>query len=389
MQLKEKDAKRRKTTAVIGGGVLGSLTGYELASRGESVIVLDAGDTDSATLQSLPWVNASGKRPGDYFDLCARAVQKWQGLQESIGGQWLFLNGNLHWSSSPHEQSQLLARREECLGFGYASNTLDPSEASEKYASIHFDESSLQIIEYPDEGYILPKRLLHALFSALTRLGGEHYSHCEVTRVAPRAEGGYSVFTETDELEVDRVVFAAGLGNTTLAADLGLAADSLIASDDLGYVTSGQDTMYRTIHGNILHTPYEVEGLPILHHSHLTLLPTPDGTYIHSLEFNDLMPLADDPVSTYKHLIDELLSRACQIIPAMADAEIGELTQGKRPLPYDRLPMLGRLPAGEDLWAIQAHSGFSCGPEIVDLLSDAILEDREVPARWNVARFNT
>src|SRR5439155_12821021 len=73
------------------------------------------------------------------------------------------------------------------------------------------------------DGHVNPLKLLRALHAAFVARGGSIVSECAVRNVAS-TDDGFTLTTATGPIGTARVVLAAGLGNATLAPQVGLSA---------------------------------------------------------------------------------------------------------------------------------------------------------------------
>src|SRR4051812_33682710 len=70
---------------IIGGGICGTATAWELARNGISVTLLEKGDLASmASGWTLAGVRQSGRHPAE-LPLAESAVRRWEGLAEELG----------------------------------------------------------------------------------------------------------------------------------------------------------------------------------------------------------------------------------------------------------------------------------------------------------------
>ena len=63
---------------VIGGGILGVTTTYNLARAGQKVALLEANTiAKAASNNSFAWLNSHGKDPGPYHDLNVAGMKEY------------------------------------------------------------------------------------------------------------------------------------------------------------------------------------------------------------------------------------------------------------------------------------------------------------------------
>lgn len=219
-------------TLVVGGGVVGMAIAYGLATSGERVRLLDEGDDAFRAARGnfgLVWASGKGLGNIDYARWSRAAVQCWPGFARElaeltgidvelsqIGGVTMCLD------------EQDLARRVSDLellrgsiGGPYPFEVLDPRALREMEPFV--GPEVIGAIFSPLDGHVSPLRLLRSLVHGFRSRGGEMIAgtHCE--RIEHRS-GAFHIWAGGTEHVADRVVLAAGLGNSDLAPMVGLKA---------------------------------------------------------------------------------------------------------------------------------------------------------------------
>lgn len=90
--------------------------------------------------------------------------------------------------------------------------------------------------------------------------------------------------------------------------------------------------------------------------------------------------------------IHEILGDALRVAPGLRDASLKEVRTGLRPIPADEMPILGTVPNLNNLYIATGlgHSGLSIGPYVGKVVADTIL-GKEIETDiepFNVQRFN-
>jgi glycine/D-amino acid oxidase-like deaminating enzyme len=69
------------------------------------------------------------------------------------------------------------------------------------------------------------------------------------------------------------------------------------------------------------------------------------------------------------------------VLPFLRDLPIARTWAGLMPFPRDGKPLIGRIPAREDLWMVSglASSGFGRGPMAGKLLADSVRAGAPLP----------
>ena len=193
------------TTIVVGGGILGACTLYELARAGEDALLLEAGafgregTGKSAAIVRTHYSNAEVVR----MAVRSRTAFMQQPFYDRCG--WLFL---------VDEADADLARRNRDmqLAEGAPSEEVDAADygvSAEGVAYALFE---------PDSGFADPVAATRWYVDAARREGAEAREHTPVESIEP----GCGVRAAGELLEADNVVLAAGAWSKKLAATIGL-----------------------------------------------------------------------------------------------------------------------------------------------------------------------
>ncbi len=83
-----------------------------------------------------------------------------------------------------------------------------------------------------------------------------------------------------------------------------------------------------------------------------------------------------------------LLKAACELVPELENCAILDQWAGIRPASIDGLPMLGRTEM-DDLFVATGHfrNGILLAPATAEIMADCVLEGRDAPAAFSLARF--
>ena len=84
-----------------------------------------------------------------------------------------------------------------------------------------------------------------------------------------------------------------------------------------------------------------------------------------------------------------ILSKLAVYMPGLAQAEVGSVTLGFRPMPKDGFPIVGALPGVPNVSVCVTHSGVTLAPMLGDFMAAELVAGREEPALapYRPARF--
>ncbi|MFJ2901166.1 FAD-dependent oxidoreductase [Streptomyces sp. NPDC091279] len=190
--------------AVVGAGLMGAATAWQLARRGHDVTLVEAHDIGHRHGSSHGTSRIFRRAYADpfYVRLTGRAHEEWRELENDSATPLLRTTGGLDLGATrdPHALAAVLA------GTGVPHELLAAEEASERWPYIHFDGPALF---HPDAGVVDADRTVAACVRRAVRHGAQ-------LRVGVRVEGidvrGKAVVRCDDgrDLTADVVVVAAG-----------------------------------------------------------------------------------------------------------------------------------------------------------------------------------
>jgi D-amino-acid dehydrogenase len=337
---------------VVGGGVVGAATAYNLVREGVSTLLLDRRDTGRATdagagILSPPFIDADD--PVDRFE--ARAAEYYplmidQLRSDGAGDTGYRVCGSLTVAVDRDEvahfdQIRAGARRWRAARDGYAEVALDQARAL-----------------FPPLAKV--RRAMHCVGSARVdgRLLAEALLH------AAKGRG-----LETREAAVDALIVEKGAATGVLAAGQRIAG---------GHVVLAAGSWSRELgrrHG--IAVPVEPQRGQIIH---LDLRGVDTGAWPIVMAFRGhyMVPWGNGRVvagatretgsgfrpETTAAGVLEVLAEALRVAPGLASAAIREVRVGLRPATRDGLPILGLAPGVANLLLCTGHGarGLQLGP---------------------------
>ncbi len=189
---------------------------------------------------------------------------------------------------------------------------------------------------YHGDGFVRPESLLRQWREHLAGRGVDFREHCAVTDV--RSDGGRvtGLGTARGDLAADHYVFAAGAWSPWFAAGLGCR---IPIEPGKGYSI----TMSR---------PSRCPRHPMLFPEHrIGIAPFDDGYRIGSM-----MEFGGYDTSIPDHRIAHLTGSAAPYLQEPAGAEILETWYGWRPMTWDCLPIVGRVPGLDNAVLATGHN---------------------------------
>ncbi len=349
----------KHAVAVVGGGIVGSAIALHLCDLGVRPVLVDAGPPgSSASALSFASISAFGKDPIDYYELACAGMGGWRRWAERLGGRVGYRRGGeVRWESDPDEGRMLAERVARAQARGYPvrlvterqlRDLLPAAEPGPVAAACHAEA----------DAQVEPSRVLAACRAALAQAGAGLLTG---RRARVRLdEDGIRLEVDREVLRPATVVLAAGAESLAVAAEVGL---------DVPTVASP---------GMLLRTSPVAPLAP-----GVVYLPGQPGPPVHLRQLDDRHPrepehhavligeraqdtVAHDPTERHGH---ELLAQAQRFFPALRGARVEQVTVGWRPMPADRLPLVGPLPGLPSLYLAVTHSGVTVAPALGRLVA--------------------
>ena len=348
----------RTHTTVIGGGIVGAATAYQLARRGGSVTLVESGELVSGTsAASFAWLNANDKAPYAYHLLNISGMADYSLLRRELGdAPWLHLDGHAQWMPPGEHTSYLEHKVRRLRGWGYPVEWLTRSEFRRIEPDVVVPESVQRIAYFAGEGYVdigdfvatLARRAIAGGATIRTQ-----FRVVDITQSGGRV--GEVVGAGGERISTDAVVICAGPDVPTLASMLGVTVPMQNTAGFIAF-TSATPVNIRTT----ITTPV------------VNVRPAGRGSYCIQSPSLDHSVTSDTPTSPIPTVAHEALARASQIVPQLDEAHVVAAAVGVRPIPSDGLPLVGPLPGLEGAYIIATHSGVTLGPLLGRLIAREI-----------------
>jgi glycine oxidase len=334
---------------VVGGGVIGCATAWELARAGCAVTLLE---------RALPGAEASGAAP--FRDL---SIASWRlfpevarALQESTGIDVEHMTrGTIYPLYSAHDVREAQARAAQAAGSELGVEAWDRTELQAREPALSAKVNGAMFVR--GDHWVNNQRLVVAYAQAAAGAGVVVRTGCAVSRVVIEGARARGVIVEGERLDADGVLLAAGAWTAGLTASFGQRLPVEPRRGQMVALAAVPPVIHHCIHADAVY-----------------LVPRPSGEL--------LIGATVERVGFQRAVTAEgmagLLGAAIEVVPALAALPIARTWCGFRPWAPDSLPVLGPWPDVEGLWVATAHfrNGILLAPITARMMTEWIVKGR-------------
>lgn len=348
----------RPDAIVIGAGIVGAACAHALAGEGLRVLVLEAhfagGGTTSAGMGHLVAMDDSPEQ----LALTALSLALWRDLAAALPRAAEYDQCGTIWIATSERQVEAVRQKQRVYAeHGITSEVIDAAMLARLEPNLRAGLAGGLLV--PGDAVIYPPCAALWLLDQARAHGAVVREDCSVDAVI---DGG--VRCGNDVFESDVIVNAAG--------------------PEAAHLTPGLPIVPRKGHLAI------TDRYPgFLRHQVVELgyLESANAMTDESVAFN-LQPRATGQVligssrelvgwdrSTNRRLLREMLRRATEFMPALAELSIVRTWTGFRPACTDKLPLIGRWERTAGLWIAAGHEGLGITSSLgtAKLLSDLVM----------------
>jgi len=206
---------------VVGGGILGVASAYQLARRGLGVVLLEKGQIGGAQSgRNLGFVRQQGRAPEE-LPLMIASNALWRRLEDELDAdlEWT-QGGNLRLADDPAQAANYEEWARIGADFGLGTRVLTDDQVREILPGV--SRSWLMAIFTPTDGHADPLKTTKALAGAAMRSGARLLEGCGVTSILSAGGRVLGVETQRGTIRAPAVVLAAGVASARLARSIGL-----------------------------------------------------------------------------------------------------------------------------------------------------------------------
>ena len=355
---------------VIGAGIIGTMIAYELIKKGARVILIDKEiPASGASGNSFSWINATyPKKPFSYNFLSQMGIEAYKNLEREFQFdiKW---SGSLEWFEELGQQEKLFAEIKAIKKYPrYTPVSLISSVEAEFMEPKVFFGDENTIVHSESDGAIDTIQAIQMIHNEFERLGGESIFSCEFLKLNEKNGRLNSIDTTMGKFEVDHAVFACGIDtdnnlsiDTSSTPTPGIILKSKPVENRFNKIIVGPGVhIHQQNDGSIVLG--EQDGAPLSHFDRLKERPSK----FPNKEFEELHT-------------ERIINTAKNFTTGLEDIVIEKVSIGWRPLPKDRIPIIGRFKKTKGVYVSMMHSGISLAAIVSKLVSEEILENKNIP----------
>jgi glycine/D-amino acid oxidase-like deaminating enzyme len=350
--------------AIVGGGLLGSITALKLAKGGMRVVVIERGGLcRGASGVNAGTITLQFVEP-EVVPYARKGRELWQGAGDWLGRDLDFVDKGVLTLAFTEAEAELLAAQTMERHSAGAPNEIVTLEHARRIEP-SLSKRPVLVSHCSLDGWIPSNLAGHALGRALHRADVEVREGVSVEGIE-RGGTGYILDTGREAVAAARVVLAGGAWLVPMARwlgfdlPLGCLVNQIIVTERMA--------------------PFLGSTIGVARRR-LTLKQAANGTVLIGGGWQgDGDPQRGAVALIPKNLRGNIrLARHC--VPAWDGARAVRVWLGLQDKSPDGLPVIGPLPGRDDAFIIACgHSGFTMGPYVARLLSDVILgREPEMP----------
>ncbi|MDJ0334003.1 FAD-binding oxidoreductase [Salinibacterium sp. G-O1] len=353
--------------AVIGGGITGAATAYELARRGVDVLLIDAKDLNTeasgrnaGSLHGMIQHPSFMERGEDWarsflpaLDLLTDSLNLWEGLSDELSVDLeVTRNGGILIGATQGQLDDIARKVAIEQGAGYSSRMLDQSELREMAPWVSPDMPGGEYM--PTEGKANPLVAAPSFARAAERHGAR-FALGEPVRSITRMNDGYELEAGSTAIRARSIVLAAGDGMNAIGRMLNL--DIPVTSEAV------QVSATEPVKPLVKHLVYNAGDKLTLKQAHTGALLIGGGWPARRNSAGEWVVNPDS--------LRDNLRVAMKVAPAIANANVVRTWAGIGNATPDLLPILGEYESAPGVFVgIYPHMGFTAGPLMGRMLAD-------------------
>lgn len=344
---------------VIGAGVLGCATAFELTLRGHAVTVVEASRVGSGTSScSFAWLNSSNKTPERYHALNVAGMRAHRALRDVLGSApWLHDGGGLEVDAGS-DAAALEAKVKRLRDWDYPAELITREQLAALEPDVDLSAFADPVIAYaPEEGWLDPVLFAQSLMRVAMARGAVLRNFTPVADLIVEAGQVRGVLTQSGErIAGDLVVNCAGRWCNDATRDAALHIPLAPRLGLLAFTPPAPVTLSRVLRTPIVDVRPDGAGRLMLH----------DNAMDQALGF-DTVASPDLPQA------QAMAEAAARLFPAIAGLRAEAARIVTRPVPGDGYSAVGWVPGVDGLYLAVTHSAVTLSAHLGSVIAGELL----------------
>ncbi|TSB46701.1 glycine oxidase ThiO [Alkalicoccobacillus porphyridii] len=345
---------------ILGGGVIGLSTAFELRRRGFEVAILEihsfGGQASGAAAGMLAPYSEIGEDPDDFFRLCLKSLRSFKKWQQDIKevSQLPFEyteSGSLHCIYHEADLLSMETRQSWQKEFGVEARILEQSAL--KQLEPELSNEIIGAIHYPEESHVYAPDYVKSLEVACEKSGVELYDHLQEIKLHEWENSIRLTSKDGRVFEGDQLVISSGAWAKEY--------EDVFSLQFPIYPIRGQICAYQLEPARINHILYSSQGY---------LVAKENGTLVNGASED----IAGFETSVTEKGIRRLTNWNYHILPFLKQLRPFHQWAGLRPATQDGYPLIGRLQQANRVIFSAGHyrNGILLSPVTAEVVADMV-----------------
>lgn len=364
--------KVKHKIAIIGGGIMGVSTAYNLLKHEKNICLID---------RLQPNSQASGSNAGSLhvqllsydFDpnnltqldnmktllkLQKKAVSEWKDIEEETKSNFeISYDGGLMFAENEKDLEKLNMKIEVEQSVGVNSQLINQDQIHK--INPLFSDKMIYAGYCPSEGKINPLKATNSIFEKCKENGLNDYCD-DLIQAIEKKSGKFTIITDNHEIEVDKIVNCAGSWANNIASFLELPLKVKSVPQQM-IVTEALE--------------YKLKLLVAHIGRHLTLKQATNGNFIIGGGWTANYSKNTDHLHALKDSFEGNTWVAKRVIPSLSNVNILR-SWAAMSVDVGGYPLMGEHPLMKDFYTLVSSNGYTLGPTLGKILSQQIIYDK-------------
>jgi D-hydroxyproline dehydrogenase subunit beta len=344
--------------AIVGAGIVGAACADELSRRGLRVMVLDSDSPGSgATMAAMGHIVVMDNSEAQ-FALTRYSQQLWQSLRPELPDDVEYETRGTIWVAGDEEEMREAARKHAYYeSRGVPTRVLNSQELRSEEPGLRSDLAGGLLV--PEDIVVNPPYAARFLVDRAMKNGATIQTGCAVGHVGDRSLR----LTGGRRISAKFIVNAAGVNAPDLTPGIDITKRKghlAITDQESGFLR------HQLVELAYLKSAHSVQNDSVA----FNVQPRRNGQILvgSSRQYGSQTANVDDEI------LEQMLSRAKQYLPGLAEMSISRVWTGFRAATLDNLPLIGVWPQDESVFLATGHEGLGITTSLAtaQLLADQI-----------------